>query len=71
VSGKAHIGVLALQGDVREHMQAFLRACDARGYESELIPVRRPGDLEGLDVLALPGGESTTIMRLIDQYGLR
>ncbi|MCL2459982.1 MAG: pyridoxal 5'-phosphate synthase glutaminase subunit PdxT [Euryarchaeota archaeon] len=71
MSGKAHIGVLALQGDVREHMQAFLRACDARGYESELIPVRRPGDLEGLDVLALPGGESTTIMRLIDQYGLR
>ena len=71
VAGKSHIGVLALQGDVHEHQDAFQRACAARGYDVEIVSVRKPSDIDGLDVLAFPGGESTTIMRLIDQYGLR
>ncbi|MDP9270201.1 MAG: pyridoxal 5'-phosphate synthase glutaminase subunit PdxT [Chloroflexota bacterium] len=59
------VGVLALQGDVREHVYA-LRAIDA-----EPVEVRLPRDLAGLDALILPGGESTTMRTLIGLYGLR
>ena len=59
------IGVLALQGDVREHLRA-LKACGA-----DVRPVRRPEDLEGLDGIVLPGGESTTIDKLSRIFGLR
>ena len=52
------IGVLALQGDVREHA----RALSAGG--ADVVPVRRPAELDGLDGLVLPGGESTTILKL-------
>jgi 5'-phosphate synthase pdxT subunit len=58
------VGVLALQGDVREHFAA-LRDCGA-------IPrrVRHIDDLHGLDGIVLPGGESTTMGRLLDVFGL-
>lgn len=58
------VGVLALQGDVREHLRA-LRAvgCDA-------LSVRRPEDLDRADALVLPGGESTTIAKLAAGFGL-
>ncbi len=59
------IGVLALQGAVREHVEAI------RSVGAEPVIVRLPADLEGLDALILPGGESTTMRRLIDRYGLR
>ena len=49
------IGVLALQGDVREHLAA-LAACGVRA-----VPVRRPAELDAVDALVIPGGESTTI----------
>lgn len=52
------VGVLALQGDVREH----LRALSAVGASA--LPVRHPADLERADALVLPGGESTTIIKL-------
>jgi len=58
------LGVLALQGDVREHLAA-LAACGAQAH-----PVRRPTDLDGLDGLVVPGGESTTISMLSVQVGL-
>ncbi|HEY7293496.1 MAG TPA: pyridoxal 5'-phosphate synthase glutaminase subunit PdxT [Dehalococcoidia bacterium] len=58
------IGVLALQGDFAEHAVS-LRACGA-----EPVEVRLPADLAGLDGLIIPGGESTTIARLLDAYGL-
>ena len=64
-SRRARIGVLALQGDVREHANAL------REVGAEPIEVRLPRDLVGLDGLILPGGESTTMRRLIDLYGLR
>lgn len=51
------IGVLALQGDVREHQ----RAVDECGLSSTLV--RRPAELAGVDALILPGGESTTMSR--------
>jgi pyridoxal 5'-phosphate synthase pdxT subunit len=52
------IGVLALQGDVAEHLRA-LRAAGSRA-----VPVRRPGELEDVDGLVIPGGESTTMWKL-------
>ena len=59
------VGVLAVQGDVREHVAA-LEAAGAR-----VRTVRRPEELSGLDGLVLPGGESTTIDRLSRIFGLR
>ena len=58
------IGVLALQGDVREHDRA-LRAAGA-----QTVAVRRVEDLDELDGLVLPGGESTTISRLLSVFEL-
>ena len=58
------IGVLALQGNFREHV-AMLRALGA-----EALEVRKPEQLDGLDGLVVPGGESTTFMRLMRLYGL-
>jgi 5'-phosphate synthase pdxT subunit len=65
------LGVLALQGDVSEHIRGFERALAVMGNTGgTVIPVRKPRDLEGLDGLAIPGGESTTISRLIEKNGL-
>jgi 5'-phosphate synthase pdxT subunit len=58
------IGVLAMQGAFREH-QLMLSAC---GVDSR--QVRKPEDLNGLDGLIIPGGESTTISKLLADYGL-
>jgi len=59
-----NIGVLALQGDVREHVHA-LAAADA-----EARSVRRPEELEAVDALVVPGGESTTMSNLAITFGL-
>jgi 5'-phosphate synthase pdxT subunit len=61
---KPRVGVLALQGDVPEH----LRAAEAAGAIA--VPVRHPAALEDVDALILPGGESTTIGKLLERYGL-
>jgi 5'-phosphate synthase pdxT subunit len=58
------IGVLAVQGNFREHA-AVLRRLGA-----EPVEVRQPGQLEGLDGLIVPGGESTAMTRLMRLYGL-
>ncbi|HIH85698.1 MAG TPA: pyridoxal 5'-phosphate synthase glutaminase subunit PdxT, partial [Methanoculleus sp.] len=63
------VGVLALQGDVTEHIAAFREALTERPGSS-VVPVRKAADLAGLDALAIPGGESTTISRLIEKNGL-
>lgn len=67
----ARIGVLALQGDVSEHIDAFRNAARTCGCESSVVVsrVRRPDEIPVLDALAIPGGESTTISRLIDKNG--
>jgi len=59
------IGVLAVQGAVREHVRAIA------DVGAEAVEVRLPRDLVDLDALILPGGESTTMRKLIDAYGLR
>lgn len=58
------IGVLALQGAFREHVQML------RELGAEAVEVRLPAQLEGLDGLIIPGGESTTIGKLMEDYGL-
>ncbi len=58
------IGVLALQGAFREHVQMLER------LGADVVEVRLPEELVGLDGLVIPGGESTTIMRLARIYGL-
>src|ERR1043166_4011445 len=58
------IGVLALQGNFREHA-AMLRRLGV-----DAVEVRKPEQLDGLDGLVIPGGESTAIMRLVKLYGL-
>jgi len=59
------IGVLAVQGDVREHLRALTEA------GARAVPVRRESELDDVDALVLPGGESTTIDKLTRAFGLR
>src|ERR1700733_160894 len=57
------VGVLALQGDVVEHVHALERA------GADVIEVRTPADLANAGALVVPGGESTTVIRLLDRCG--
>jgi len=59
------IGVLALQGAVAEHIQML------SSLEIEAVAVRLPSELDSLDALIIPGGESTTMSRLLSDYGLK
>ncbi len=61
------IGVIALQGDVSEHVQAMQKALQGRG---EVLEVRKPGQIAQCDGLVLPGGESTTIFRQLESSGM-
>ncbi len=61
---KPVVGVLALQGDVPEHLAAL------RSAGAEAVPVRRQAELAALDGIVLPGGESTTIDRLLRAFDL-
>jgi pyridoxal 5'-phosphate synthase pdxT subunit len=58
------VGVLALQGDVAEHLSALERAGAAAGE------VKNAGQLAGVDALVIPGGESTTVMKLLERAAL-
>ena len=62
--GRPRIGVLALQGAFREHARALRRA------GADAVEVRLPEQLDGLDGLVVPGGESTAFTRLMHLYGL-
>jgi 5'-phosphate synthase pdxT subunit len=60
-------GVVAVQGDVSEHAAAIERAATAHGQESEIVEIRESGLVPDCDALLLPGGESTTISRLLQR----
>jgi 5'-phosphate synthase pdxT subunit len=64
VSSRPVVGVLALQGDVREHLAAL------RQVGANPVPVRRPAELDAVDGLVLPGGESTTMSKLARIFDL-
>ncbi|MGH2746563.1 MAG: pyridoxal 5'-phosphate synthase glutaminase subunit PdxT [Actinomycetota bacterium] len=58
------VGVLGLQGDVREHLRAL------ENGDATPVAVKTTGDLASVDALVIPGGESTTIGKLLDRFGL-
>lgn len=60
----ARVGVLALQGDTREHLAALTEA------GAEAIPVRRGSELDSVDALVIPGGESTVMSKLLREFDL-
>ena len=65
------IGVLALQGDVSEHVEAFGIALKRTGHTSfSVFPVKRAEEIAQCNALAIPGGESTTISRLIEKNNI-
>ena len=59
---KARIGVLALQGDFAEHIEML------ENLSAKAVKVKKHSDLNKLDGLIIPGGESTAIKKLIDRY---
>ncbi|MFB6074369.1 MAG: pyridoxal 5'-phosphate synthase glutaminase subunit PdxT [Haloarculaceae archaeon] len=63
-------GVIAVQGDVSEHAAAIERAAAAHGEDAEVREIRTAGVVPACDVLLLPGGESTTISRLLEREGI-
>jgi pyridoxal 5'-phosphate synthase pdxT subunit len=63
-SSGPRVGVLGLQGDFAEHLETL------RGMGVEAVDVRRPDQLDEIDALIIPGGESTTIGKLAEQYGI-
>ncbi|MEK7862072.1 MAG: pyridoxal 5'-phosphate synthase glutaminase subunit PdxT [Chloroflexota bacterium] len=60
----ARVGVLGLQGDFAEHLRTL------RAMGTEAVDVRRPEQLDDVDALIIPGGESTTIGKLAERYGI-
>ncbi|WP_232466298.1 pyridoxal 5'-phosphate synthase glutaminase subunit PdxT [Diaminobutyricimonas sp. LJ205] len=66
MAGKTpRIGVLALQGDFREHIQVLT------GLGADAVPVRRPAELDTVDGLVIPGGESSVIDKLTRTFGMQ
>ncbi len=63
-------GVIAVQGDVAEHAAAVRRAAAAHDESAEVVEIRTAGLVPDCDVLLMPGGESTTISRLIRREGI-
>lgn len=63
-------GVVAVQGDVSEHADAIRRAASAHGTTADVVEIREAGLVPDCDVLLLPGGESTTISRLVHREGI-
>ena len=63
-------GVIAVQGDVAEHAAAIRRAADEHDTDVAVREIRSGGDVRDCDVLLLPGGESTTISRLLGDEGI-
>ncbi len=64
------VGVISIQGDVSEHIEAVQRAGTSTSRSVEVVGVRTIEDLEKVDGLVMPGGESTTISKLLQRWGL-
>ena len=63
-------GVIAVQGDVSEHADAIRRAAERHDEECDIVEIRKGGLVPDCDVLLVPGGESTTISRLLEREGI-
>lgn len=69
--GVVEIGVLAVQGAFTEHEASLERACEPLVIDPRVVQVRRPEQLARCDAIILPGGESTTMDKLLNSSGLR
>lgn len=67
---KLRIGILALQGDVIEHSRATKNAVANLSMNADVVEVRTKQDLENLDALIIPGGESTVLYKLCEREGI-
>jgi len=66
----AKVGVIGLQGDISEHIEASKKALENLGVPGEVIWLRKREQLEGISAIIIPGGESTTISRLMVENDL-
>jgi 5'-phosphate synthase pdxT subunit len=64
------IGVIAIQGNVEEHVNAISRALRQSNLEAEVIKIKHSGFVPACDAIILPGGESTTLGRLMEREGI-
>ena len=71
MAGNMKIGVLALQGDVSEHIHALESAMKDSNIHGNVVPVRRVSELGQISALLMPGGESTTIAKQVQRFDLR
>lgn len=62
------VGIVGFQGDVQEHIKSLRRA--GRSRKLQVRPIRRPEDIDGISGIVIPGGESTTIYKLLNTYGI-
>jgi 5'-phosphate synthase pdxT subunit len=65
------IGVLDIQGSVEEHAASLARAAEEMQFLMKMVMVKTPKDLENISGLILPGGESTTMSKLLNMFSLR
>ncbi len=64
------IGIIAIQGDVEEHVRAMEKALAERGEKGEVVKIKHQGIVKSCDAIIIPGGESTTIGRLMVREGI-
>lgn len=64
------IGVIAIQGNVEEHIKALEKALEQAGLKAEILKIKHKGMIQSCDALVLPGGESTTLGRLMEREGI-
>ncbi len=64
------IAVIAIQGNVEEHIESANKAMEDMGIRGEVLPVRHSGTIPTCDAIILPGGESTTLGRLMAREGI-
>jgi 5'-phosphate synthase pdxT subunit len=64
------IAVIAIQGNVEEHIESANKAMEDMGIQGEVLPVRHSGTIPTCDAIILPGGESTTLGRLMAREGI-
>jgi 5'-phosphate synthase pdxT subunit len=65
------VGVLAVQGDVREHLHALSGLAELSKIDGQVVGIRRPRELDDVDALVIPGGESTTMDKLVRAFDLQ
>ncbi|MCZ7373066.1 MAG: pyridoxal 5'-phosphate synthase glutaminase subunit PdxT [Candidatus Methanoperedens sp.] len=64
------IGVIAIQGNVEEHVDALHRLLEQEGCEAEVVKIKHKGTVPVCDAIIIPGGESTTLGRLMEREGI-